>query len=328
MKVSVIMANYNGEKYLKKSIESILNQKFDDFELIIIDDNSSDNSKNVIKEFIHLKNVIFIQNKENLGAAKTRNIGIKNASGHFIAINDSDDISLPNRLKYQYEFLENNSHLDIIGANVLFFGNVNKKYKIKNKSDFIKCKTIFNSPYVHSSVMMKRALFSEKGFKYDIDYRQAQDYNLWVDFLLSEEVEFGNLKKYLVKYRTHNSQITKTQLSKQFKNANEIRTKIISKYCKDLNSYEVKKTFNLFFNNNYDICKKSWIELLNNFNDIYYQLVKSEKFNSKILKSQLKSLILKKSIKIVFSNLMKMNILIFTIKYLLRRSAWKVEFIK
>ena len=111
-KISVIMAVYNSEKFLNESINSILNQTFKDFEFIIINDCSTDNSLKIIKEFIKKDNRIkLINNERNLGAAGTRNEGLKIAKGKYIAILDSDDISYTQRFVIQYNYLEDNPHI-------------------------------------------------------------------------------------------------------------------------------------------------------------------------------------------------------------------------
>ena len=112
--ISVVMSVYNGEKYLKRSIDSILNQTFKDFEFIIINDGSTDKSLEIIKSYDDDRIVLIDQ--ENKGLTKSLNIGIKTASGKYIARQDADDVSLPDRLKKQVDFLEVREDVVLLGC--------------------------------------------------------------------------------------------------------------------------------------------------------------------------------------------------------------------
>src|SRR5438270_280343 len=111
-KISVIMPAYNAQKYISQAIESILNQTFKDFELIIIDDASQDNTAKIIGDFARKDNrIIYLRNKENLKLSKALNLGIKKAQGKYIARMDADDISLPDRLDKQFSFMEKHQEI-------------------------------------------------------------------------------------------------------------------------------------------------------------------------------------------------------------------------
>src|SRR3989337_2996755 len=113
-KVSVIMSVYNGERHLRESVDSILNQTFQDFEFIIINDGSKDQSKYILESYKD-ERIKLIHNK-NMGLTKSLNIGISIAKGKYIARQDADDISEPERLKTQYDFMEANPGLGLIGS--------------------------------------------------------------------------------------------------------------------------------------------------------------------------------------------------------------------
>ena len=129
--VSVITPAYNCEKYIKKAIESILNQSYKDFEYIIIDDNSTDKTWKIIKSFANKDTRIKAYiNKRNLGIPLNRNRGIKLARGKYIVWQDADDISKKHRIKKLYEFMENNKEVGICGSYIQFFSgkkNLNRR---------------------------------------------------------------------------------------------------------------------------------------------------------------------------------------------------------
>ena len=127
-KISVIMPTYNSESFLRESIDSILNQTFKDFELIVIDDCSTDSSLKIIKEYKRKDNrIFFLKNDKNLGHNKTRNKGLKIAKGKYIAILDSDDISLEKRLEIQYAYLEKNPHIFLVGSSAIYIDENGKE---------------------------------------------------------------------------------------------------------------------------------------------------------------------------------------------------------
>ncbi len=200
--ISVIMAVYNSSQFLEESIDSILNQTFDNFELIIIDDKSMDNSIDIIKKY--MKNdsrIILIENENNLGAAAARNRGLKRARGTYIAIMDSDDISLPYRLERQLSFLENNENYFLIGSNAISIdekGNYLEKFKLDEELSIIK----YRNPIIHTSIM-----FRNKKIRYREKFHYAEDYDLYLR-MLTKKLKLKNINETLVKIRMRSSSIT------------------------------------------------------------------------------------------------------------------------
>ncbi len=129
-KVTVLMPVYNAEKYLKTAIESILKQTFSDFELLIINDGSTDGSEEIIRSF-NDKRIRLFNNEQNLGIIKTLNKGLNLAKGEYIIRMDADDISLPDRLELQVKYMEENPGIGISGTQARIFGDT-KKFTIKN----------------------------------------------------------------------------------------------------------------------------------------------------------------------------------------------------
>ena len=197
-KVSVIMAVYNAENYLKESIESILNQTFQDLELIIVNDGSTDNSLSIIKSY-NDKRIILIDQK-NSGAAISRNNAIEIASSNYIAILDADDIALSDRLGKQYQFLSANPDYIILGSNAHVIdmeGNYIYDTELKETDEQIK-EQLPEMPFVHPSVMFRKNVFNKAG-KYPDRMLVAQD-----AVLLNRMATFGkvcNLNECFIKYR-------------------------------------------------------------------------------------------------------------------------------
>lgn len=235
-KVSIIMANYNGDAYLKESIDSIINQSFQDWELIIIDDYSVDLSIKIIEDYQD-KRIKLIKNEINLGPARSRNIGLESCNGKYIAILDSDDIAYKDRLKKQVEFMERNN-IDVLGSGAKFFGKYNKRVIPKKNNSDIRTELLLISPYVHSTVIIKKEVLEKFNIKYDEDFRQAQDYKMWSDLSKHNDIKFAGLNKILVKYRVHNNQITSKSLNKQSLNAGKIRKEQLASIGINLNQEE------------------------------------------------------------------------------------------
>jgi glycosyltransferase involved in cell wall biosynthesis len=213
-KISIVMPAYNAEKYLEESINSILGQTFKDFEFIIIDDASTDNSSRILQRFKRKdKRIILLKNKKNQGVARTRNIGMKIAKGRYIATFDADDISLSNRLEIQYNFLEHHPDIFLTGGSAIIIDENGTKigiFKKFNNPKKLKKKLLKSNPIVNSSVM-----FRNTGNVYYRDkFDGADEYDLFLR-LLSERKKLTNLEAFLVKYRITPGSISLKKRAKQ-----------------------------------------------------------------------------------------------------------------
>jgi glycosyltransferase involved in cell wall biosynthesis len=233
--VSVIMANYNNELYLSEAIESILNQTYKNFELIIIDDCSTDSSWDIIQKYAKKdKRIRIYRNEKNLGCTKTANLAIRKSVGIYIARMDSDDISSKKRFEFQVDLLENNKKIGICGTNLLLINKEGKFISKRKYEKFPRKITLIESPFAQPSVMFRRILFEKYG-GYNENFDVAEDYELWFRFY-SKKVGFYNIQKSLVKYRisdfTAKSLKTKALIRKTLE---------IKKYAK--NKYKVSFGF-------------------------------------------------------------------------------------
>jgi len=213
-KISVIMATYNSEKFLNESIQSILSQTFRDFEFIIIDDCSTDYSLKIIKNYSHRdKRIFLIKNKLNLGRAKARNKGLKIADGEYIAILDSDDITLPERLEKQYNFLEKNKNIFLVGGgayNIDEKGNIKSIKRPLTDQDLIKETLYHKNCIYHSTIMFK----NEKNNFYRKKFYYSQDYDFYLR-MLSKGKRLINIPDLLIKYRINPEAVSFSQKAKQ-----------------------------------------------------------------------------------------------------------------
>lgn len=216
-KVSVLMAVYNGEKYLKESIESILNQTFNDLELIIVDDCSTDETTNILHQYAAQdQRLKFIRNEINIGPYASANQGLKLARGEYIARQDSDDISLLNRLEKQVHFLDN--HPDVVLVSSLIeltdaAGNPIKVIPDVFEPDLIDWYLLFEHyPGGHSQFMFRRVPFMEMG-GYTETYRYGQDYVLCCR--LAEVGKLAILPEVLLKLRLHDESISAVKRAEQ-----------------------------------------------------------------------------------------------------------------
>mgnify|MGYP003999977059 CR=1 FL=1 len=207
--VSVIMSIYNGEKYLKESVWSILKQTYENFEFIIIDDGSTDETLNILNTISDLR--LKIISKKNTGLTKSLNYAIGIAKGDLIARIDVDDIANQERLAVQVDFLIKHPKVALCGSWAKFIdevGNEIGKYKVPINYSEIKHNILLHNPIIHSSVMFRKKVFNQV-HGYNEKYRYAQDYELWGRIVPKYEVI--NLPQYLIKYRKLDTGITKSK---------------------------------------------------------------------------------------------------------------------
>ena len=180
--VSVVMPVYNAQKYLNKAIDSILAQTYKDFEFIIINDGSTDNSLQIIKKYQKKDKRIIVKNKKNKGIVAALNDGIKLSRGKYLARMDADDISLPSRFEVQVNFMEKNSKIGVCGTWVEVFGEINKNYLLKFpiNNELLKIRLLFSVPFAHPSIMMRRDLVVQ----YNLQYNKKYDLVYYKDLLI------------------------------------------------------------------------------------------------------------------------------------------------
>ncbi len=204
-KVSIIMTVYNGQNFLREAIESCLNQTYSNLELIIIDDGSTDNTLSIIKSY-NDERIKLIENERNKGQSYSRNKGIEESNGEFIAIMDADDIAYPHRIETQLNFLlQSNADIcfscaDLIDAK----GNLVGIKKTTLNINLLRAQLLFECPLIHPTAFLRKESFVSNELWYDEKFVYAQDYELWsrVKDVLCIKI----IDKPLIKFRFRNEQ--------------------------------------------------------------------------------------------------------------------------
>jgi glycosyltransferase involved in cell wall biosynthesis len=219
-KVTVLMPVYDSEQYLREAIESILNQTYKKFEFLIINDGSTDSSRSIILSYKDNR-IRLIDNEKNIGLTKSLNKGIKLANGEYIARMDADDISLPERLQKQLDYMEQNTRVGVCGSWYKIFDNKDRIVKTLQKSENIRISLFFKNSLGHSTVMIRKEHLLVNGLYYDESMEMAQDYFLWVR--LSEYTKCYNLPEVLQLYRVYPEQISISSRKSQDNYADQVR---------------------------------------------------------------------------------------------------------
>lgn len=209
--ISVIMAAYNAEQFIAVSIDSVFSQTYDNWELIIIDDCSTDSTVKIVESYNSDK-IILLQNEKNSGPAFSRNRGLSSAKGDYIAILDSDDIALEYRFENQIsQFLTNPKLVFTSGSASVIDQNgkdLNIIYSSPMDYQKLKLNILFRCPVIHSTVMYDAKFIRENGISYDLEYPCNQDYKMWTDFALFENIQMNIDSRIYVKYRVSPNQIS------------------------------------------------------------------------------------------------------------------------
>jgi glycosyltransferase involved in cell wall biosynthesis len=214
--VSVIMPVYNAEKYIREAIDSILAQSYGNFELIIINDCPTDNSMNIVYTYTDKRIKIF-NNKANSGIAYSRNVGLEYSQGRYIALMDDDDVSLPERLEAEVDFLEKRAEIDVVGGRCDIIdanGSFIRKSAIPfYNPKFIKAVYLFKNAYMNSTVMFRRKIIDHYDIRFRDNYLGMEDFRFWIE--CSKVCNMSNLENILLKYRKHSENESSRILEKK-----------------------------------------------------------------------------------------------------------------
>ncbi len=235
-KVSVLMCAFNSENFISKSIESVINQSFSNFEMIIVDDGSKDATQEIIKMYALNNSKIRLFSKTNSGITESLNYGLKFCEGKWIARLDSDDLCHVDRLKKQISAAESSKRIGLVGSNAIFINKLDKNlfyfsYPTSHKdlkNNLISCSKFFP----HSSAFYNRKLIDSLG-----GYREragmSEDWDLWLR--IADKKEIHNINEPLVKIRIHENQVSKKNY---LNHAYDTRTIIISHILKKRKKYD------------------------------------------------------------------------------------------
>ena len=283
--VSVLIPVYNVQKYVAEAIESILNQTYTDFELIVLDDCSTDNTSDIVKNFSDPR-IIYHHNNKNLGLAENLNVGLKMARGIFIARMDGDDISLPTRLEVQIDFLEKNPDIDLCSCGMKLFGAEDKIWIRDRNPEQVKITMMFYSAILHASSIFRRESFEKHNLVYNPDAFPAEDYDLWSRAVFY--CKMVNIPDILYKYRIHANQVTRSDYNSDIK-SREIQICYLKRAFPGLSETEITNIIESFIQK-----KPQTISEINKSKEAYLAILNANKsrqfFHPVKLKTNLKRL--------------------------------------
>lgn len=288
--VSIIMSTYNtDENMLKESISSILNQTYENFEFIIVNDASTKNDLNIIKSFKD-ERIVLIENEKNIGLAASLNKAIDISKGNYIARMDSDDISVKNRIERQVKYLQENKHIDLIGTYAKHFGkNKNLNVTPLKKYEEVNIQLFTNTTLVHPTVMIRKKFLDMYKLRYNEGFKCAQDFEMWTK--CSEHGKIEILPEVLLLYRVHNKQVSSEKQELQKLYAKQILERQLKKLNIDYNESEFNQHLILSGLKKFEVESieelNKWINKLiianNNVNlynsTLFEQIIKNKIFN-------------------------------------------------
>jgi len=255
--ISVIMSVYNGETYLKEAIESVIEQTFQNWELIIINDCSTDSTAQILADFsLKDERIKVYTNEVNLKLPASLNKAISLCCGKYIARMDADDICLPNRLEKQYKFMEENQ--DVALSSCRFMTVKNGVYssggaggRCDNKA--LRAMLLVANPILHPGVIAKAEVM--KKFNYDTTLTCTEDLELWIRMVM-ENQKIQILPECLLIYRLHDKQITSTTLERQHTEVLKIQQKYYASILQEMDEeMQIFYISGIYFKENADISK-------------------------------------------------------------------------
>lgn len=255
--VTVFIPMYNSENYIKETLESIIKQTYTNLEILIIDDGSTDKSVEIVRTFNDSR-IKLLLNESNKGIPYTRNRGLKNAKGKYIALMDADDIAIKTRIESQVKYLDNHKDVDVVASNIQYICNnwiknliykVNTYFKKGLSDKQVKMMMIFKSPIANPSAMIRKKTITDLNLVYDENCFIAQDYSFWVEMII-KDCKLIVLKNVLLKYRTDHMNITKlSSLNKKNMRKNivfSIKNRILSHFGVNISEDEKYLFFEFF----------------------------------------------------------------------------------
>lgn len=306
IETTVLLPVYNGTKFLREAIQSILDQSYTDFEFLIINDGSTDDSAKIIESFADTR-ITFINNLCNQGIVKTLNFGLSTAKGGLIARMDADDICNPYRLEKQVKFLRANPQIDVLGCQLNFIdehSSVTGHQTYAVSHDAIKIDSLFRCPLPHSGVLFRKNKFIDNNLFYDINYKHTEDYELWQRALAC--LNFANSGETLLNYRITPHQVSTQHSLYQEKNTIAIRLNYIKALGLNKNEQNNQFVFLNFLDYKLDISDQSAFEILLNLIDTVIRTNKENKIFNEVLFNELLTTRLERLINIYTSRKKKM----------------------
>ncbi|MFD1363678.1 glycosyltransferase family 2 protein [Lentibacillus salinarum] len=294
--VTVFIPLYNAESYIHEALESILQQSYMHLQILIIDDGSIDRSADIVRAYIDSR-ITFLQNDQNRGIPYTRNRGVREAKGRYMAVMDADDMAHPHRIERQVAFMEHHPDIDALGSYYeIVGGKITKTLKPKAiKPEEIRARLLFLNQISNPTAFIRLATLRRHRIRYNSAYFVAQDYDLWVQ--LSKVGRLSILPEVLMKYRTGHANVTRQSKSAKVtrrKQVNDaIHHDILDFYQFDLTDDELH-VFNDFFNDNYvrDLSDQTVMKLPDVLNKMIIHNKRQQIFDGTLFKEAVKSAVL------------------------------------
>lgn len=277
--VTVLLPVYNAEKFLSEAINSILNQTYQNFEFLLINDGSTDTSRAIILNYSDAR-IRYLENEKNIGLIQTLNRGIAEAKGSYIARMDADDVSRADRLIKQVDFLESNPSYGMVGSWCSVI-NSSKKIEYHTSHESLQFSLLNYCCFVHPSVMLRKSVLTENQFSFDPHFVHSEDYELWTRLLTKTKA--ANLPDYLLAYREHEHQISSIYREDQL----AMFSKIIRNYLQRLDAEIPEKFIELFSLK--ESSPTSKVRLLIELNNFYIYCEKKKVFDLVIVRRNLLS---------------------------------------
>ncbi|MCQ8847217.1 glycosyltransferase [Alteromonas stellipolaris] len=245
--ISVVMPVYNAQNYILDALKSICDQTYQNLEIIVIDDGSTDSSKELIQSIADIDNRLKLISRENKGLISSLNEGIEVSKGQYIARMDADDLSHPERLSRQIDYLEKHPEVGVIFSGIEYideYGKIIRK-KISSKTRAIEpVELLFGCPVCHPTAMFNMNKVTKIEIRYDHNFKNAEDFELWTRIISAHSISIMN--EVLFQYRIHSGSITSQNSDSQRKMAVNAIVKNLSSLS---NSKKLKRYFFVVYNN-------------------------------------------------------------------------------
>lgn len=246
--VSVILPVYNAEKYIAEAVESVLSQSYTNFELLIINDGSTDTSLSIIESFNDHR-IRVINNEVNLKLILTLNFGISQCKGKYIARMDADDVCEVDRFQKQVDFMEANPHYILCGTWATIIdseGNQTGAIKRIDTNDLLRVNMLFTTPFIHPTVLLRSDALNNE--VYSAEALHCEDLEFWLRLSERTKGKFHNLPEYLLRYRIHDTNISVQHLEFQFKHRKEVIKPYLERFMGEVTKANISAHFSLFEN--------------------------------------------------------------------------------
>jgi glycosyltransferase involved in cell wall biosynthesis len=244
-RISVLLPCYNAAATVVQAVDSILAQDYVDFELVIINDGSTDQTQALLERYVAMPQVRILQ-QNNRGLIDTLNHGLTLCDGEYIARMDADDIAMPDRLSRQVEFMDANPDVVCCGTAVEFFGDTQAIKKLPLTHQACVDTLLLGSCFAHPAVILRKATLVKFGISYDKTALHAEDYALWCD--LAGVGRLANLDYVGLRYRVHGAQISQMKRDHQMQTHVEIATRFRAQM--GLKGIEASQLSNFLFGDN------------------------------------------------------------------------------